>query len=376
MALELKIKRSGSVFRSFTIGACVFFFSSNSAHALERDLHRSLEAAAMGGAYTAIAEDEMAIFLNPAGVAAYDAMEIHWLSFDMSVSDDLISSGQELSKLRNVDGSTINSLMGKNIYMDTNARFMLMSPNFGFASFYNIQLGAFAKNQALPDIELAQQQTAGFQAAFGFSTSSSKKRGKGRHNRDFMSEWRFGVAPKYVFRRGGIREVPVANLITLSSGAINDLFGAVGSGYGVDLGVQRVAKLTPTSTLRLGAAYLDVGDTRFNSTADPMKSRLNTGIALTWRREKNATSLTGSMDFQQINNTGDFQNKLHMGLKLGLPVIDLFVGLGQMNFSYGLALDLWILRLSAASYVEEIGPLQGQNPDRRYGFRLDMKFKF
>ena len=320
--------------RSFGVAALVLFFGQASiAQALERDVHRSLEAAAMGGAYTAIVEDEMAIFLNPAGVAAYETMEVHWLSFDASISDDIIASGQQLSKLNNVSGSTINTFMGKNLYLDSNLRFILMSPNFGFASFYNVQLGAFAKNRALPDIELAQQQTAGFQTAFAISTSSMKKRGQGKRNKDVKSEWRFGAAPKYVFRRGGIRQLPVSTLITLDAAAIDSLFGVVGSGYGADLGVQRVHQFGPEQTLYFGASYLDVGDIRFSSTADPMKSRLNAGIGARWKGSRSIASITSSIEMKQLNNSGDFQNKLHMGVKLGLPLVDLFVGLGQMNFS-------------------------------------------
>lgn len=353
------------------------FFLCGSAHAeLARNVHHSLEASAMGGAYTAIVEDESAVFMNPAGVAAYDAMEIRWLSFDITASDDLISSAKTMSKLNKIDGTTINSIMGKNMFIDTGARFMLMSPNFGFASFYNIQLGAFAKNQALPNIELAQEQTAGFQTAFGISSAMSKKRGKGKRNKEFVSEWRFGVAPKYIFRRGGIRELASANLITLDSAQINNLFGNVGSAYGADVGVQRVEKLGNGTTLHFGAAWLDVGDTHFNSNADPIKSKLNVGAGATWGTDKSPTRITLSTELSQLNNTADFDKRTHLGVKLDLPILDIYAGLSQLNLTYGFALDFWFLRISAASYAEELGPIQGQNPDRRYGIRFDFKFRF
>jgi hypothetical protein len=169
-------------------------------------LLRSPEALAMGGAYTAIVEDRDAAFYNPAGVAAYDHLSIHYVDLDPTVSNWVISGWKTLQNLKNPSGASLNQLMGQNIYVQSTASAAILAPGFALIGLYDVQGALYAKNQAFPKIEYGYQTTRGVQAAFGYSVKDGRARGHGRHNSDYLSEWRFGVGAKLLTRTGGYHD--------------------------------------------------------------------------------------------------------------------------------------------------------------------------
>jgi len=64
-------------------------------------------------------------------------------------------------------------------------------------------------------------------------------------------------------------------------------------------------------------------------------------------------------------------NKTHFGTEFSLRILDFYAGLNQLNPTYGAAFDLWILRISAMSYAEELGVVYHQLPSRRYMLQID-----
>lgn len=348
--------------------------SANASAEMYRSLLRSPEALAMGGAYTAIVDDVDAPFYNPAGVAGIDHLSVHYVVIDPTISDWVVDGWKTLTALKNPGAADVNRLMGQNISVQATGRTAVLAPGFALVGFYDTQAALYAKNQAFPKVEYGYQRTSGVQMSLAFSTTDGKKRGRGRRNSEFLNEWRFGAGVKYLTRTGGYRLLSAAELFSIDNLDTEKLIGGKGSGYGADLGVQRVQRLTPEMTFQWGAAFLNIGDVQFGSGATPVKGDLASGVALTYK--KGIAGLTLAYDIQQINRSADFSKKQNIGARLRIPLLDFYAGFHQGFFTYGAAADIWILRVAGAVYKEELGQYVKQDTESRFALRIDFKMEF
>jgi hypothetical protein len=363
-------------FSIFTITLFVFVgvnlgFSNIARAEISRSLMRSPEALAMGGAYTAIADDRDAAFYNPAGVAAYTRLSLHIAAVDLTISDWVITGWKTLSEIKSPSGSTLNQFMGENISARAGATSAVLAPGFALIGLYDVQGALYAKNQAFPQIEYGYQTTSGVQAAFAYSVTDGRKRGLGKKNAEFLNEWRLGVGAKLLTRTGGYRLMTATELFTIGNTTLSSLVGGTGTGYGFDLGVQRIQRLNPGVTAYWGAAFLNIGDINFGNGASPLRGDLSTGFGL--RFKEGMASFTLAYDIQQLNHEADFGKRQNFGAKVGLPLLDLFGGLHQGYLTYGAAFDIWILRVTGSVYREQLGAYNEQDPEDRFALRVDFK---
>lgn len=328
----------------------------------------------MGGAYTAIVDDVDAPFYNPAGVAGIDHISIHFAAIDLTVSDWVVDGWKTFGELKNPNVNDVNRLMGQNIYVQASGRTAVLAPGFALVGFYDAQAALYAKNQAFPKVEYGYQRTSGIQMSFAYSTTDGKMRGRGRKNSAFLNEWRIGIGGKLLSRTGGYRLLSAAELFSLNDIDTEKLIGGSGSGYGLDIGVQRLQRLTQELTFHFGAAFLNIGDVHFGNGATPLKGDLASGIAFTYK--KGIAGLTLAYDLQQINRTADFSKKQNFGARLSLPLLDFYGGIHQGFLTYGAAADIWILRVAGAIYKEEMGQYVKQDTESRFALRVDFKMEF
>jgi hypothetical protein len=75
-------------------------------------------------------------------------------------------------------------------------------------------------------------------------------------------------------------------------------------------------------------------------------------------------------------NRSDIQlgKKLHLGVEVDLPLLDLRAGFHQGYWSAGVGLDIGLMRIDAASYGVELGVFPGQLEDRRYVVQMTSEF--
>ena len=99
----------------------------------------------------------------------------------------------------------------------------------------------------------------------------------------------------------------------------------------------------------------------------------NPSFGLGFKKDLNFFKLALAADMRNLDVDTNFVNKTHVGANLGMPLIDLYVGLNQMRATYGMAFDIWLIKISLLSYGEELGVKFGQNPSRRYLFQLDFQ---
>ena len=332
-------------------------------------LYRGARTEAMGGAYTALADDEQAIFLNPAGLAGIEHLQFNYLITDFTVSSDIISTAaQASSAFSKLSGNSLNLIMGKNIYAQVQLAPTLVGPGFGFSVLADQQVALRSENKALPQITFGYQTTDGFQLAYGTSI------GKGK--RGFFGdkvELRLGAAAKMLFRRGGYRRLSPLTLFQLSPSKAQGLIGPWGKGYGLDLGSQLVYRANKRLNFYAGLAMTDVGDTCFGDGPDPIKSVLSGGFAA--RYDLGVIHIKTIYDQRHILQVTDWRKKNHFGVELGLPMLSIYGGINGVYPTYGVSFDIWVLSLTAASYVEEQGSFVYQDPEHRWMTRLAFKFE-
>jgi hypothetical protein len=347
-----------------TVLLILIFQNANASELLP--LYRGARAAAMGGAFVGLADDEQAVFLNPAGLAGVRNVTIHYLVADLDASYDAIATGiSNASSLGNLSFNTISDvLMGKNIYGRAQITPTLIGQNFGVGILSDAQISIVSKNKALPQETIGYQFTNGIQFAFGFPLNRSSS--------DRIGELRLGFAGKVMWRRGGYQLMSLLDLMSLNADSLSTLAGNYAMGLGVDVGVHYIKKIGKSLTFSWGSSMTDLGDTAFQGYADPQRHNLTIGIGSKYELSK-ALTVTAVYDVKNITQDVDWRKRNHFGVELGFPFLTVYGGFNQTYLSYGAAFDLWLFRLTAASYAEEIGVLSFQDPVRRYMLRLGLK---
>lgn len=326
-------------------------------------LFRGARAAAMGNAFTAVADDEEALFYNPAGLAGIQGFSFHLFDGMLDTSNDLISDYPNLNTaFKNANVSSLNALMGKDIYARGTAISAVVLPGFEFALLYDQQIAILEKNEALPQSTFGAQTTYGAQMGFGIPVHKFR-----RHKGEIY----FGISGKLLWRAGGYQNVDLSQLMTDNLKPITSNLTNFGSGEGLDAGLMYVRTFKKRFKVKAALAMTDIGTTSFTSGADPINSNLTAGVAGVLESQDMTATL--SYDYSHILDYADWRMKTHMGLELKFPLLSLEGGLNELSPTYGAGLDLGMFKFMFVSYAEEQGVLAGQDSERRTLIYLSMK---
>jgi hypothetical protein len=319
---------------------------------------------AMGGAGVGLADDEYALFLNPAGLAGQNTRRFRVLGAGAEATvDSILNLSSSISGLSNFTPSNLNTLMGKEVFVRSSVVPMIQLPGFALTYFGDVQGAIEQYNQANPSFKLGSMITHGVQAGMGWSWKS------GRRAKD---ELRYGVSGKMLWRRGGYYDsVSTLQLASQGKSYINSLMGEFGTGFGADLGLQYVNHMNAKEELLAGASLTDVGGIRFSS-ANAQRIEMNPSIGIAYKRNADFMRFRLAFDLRNLDQAISFANKTHFGAEASLRILDLQLGLNQLNPTYGVAFDLWVLRVTAVSFSEELGVRNHQLTSRRYMLQVDL----
>lgn len=336
-----------------------------------RPLYRSARAQAMGGAYVGLADDESAVFLNPAGLAGQQKTSFVLVNGDVEISQDSISSFTDFKgALSKFDTSVLSKLMGKNLYGRVSYDPIFVMPNFSLAGIYDGQAALYSSNRALPQVLAGYQVTNGLQSAIGVSLIQRKRPRPGQN------DLRIGIAGKMLWRRGGYYLLTPAQLLQASTGTgfLSNIAGTYKSGFGADAGLHYVQPLSKTMTFSLGAAYRDIGNTSFEGPASPIFSNLVVGGALKYKAGLLNVNL--AYDHSHLTNASDWRTRNHVGVEFGVPFLTLYGGINQVYPTYGARMDLGFLKATVLYYGTETGTVAYSAVDQRYMMNLTFQFDF
>ncbi len=333
------------------------------------ELYQGARSKGMGGAYVGLADDQQTLFYNPAGLAGVKRSTLQYVDTMFEASTDSYAVYKNsFSSLSGFSISTLNALQGYNTYLRAQTVPMFLMQNFGFGFVFDQQFAYFSKNLSLPNITMGYQTTMGIQAGFGLNLSSRRI----RPGRPLL---RLGASFKALWRRGGYIEIPQSTLLGLSgtTGLITTLFGNFGFGLGMDIGAHYIMPMSRRVTFSFGTAFTDIGDTSFSSQASAQKGNLSAGFALKYK--SGVTGFTFAYDMRNILESTDWRKKNHIGMELGLSFLDIYLGVNQAYLTYGVGVDVWIMKIKAISYAEELGASLFQDSNRRYMLKIEAKVR-
>ncbi|MEZ4741846.1 MAG: hypothetical protein R3B45_05275 [Bdellovibrionota bacterium] len=319
----------------------------------------------------AIADNEDAIFYNPAGIALGKGLykKTVFAAPMLEVSQDTRDVIRKIAVEDEAPTSILREHEGR-------------PQHLGFNTFTGVilrraALGAFASNSSTlmlfkdPDGGSLESLYVGSTAAAGMTFSLAQ---------DFFNQTLLvGFTGKYIMKGQANFKASAAEAESLSS--INpDSLAMKGQGTGADIGVMY--KIPSQYNISLGLTIQDIGNTTFtpdqktdlSKKERPLKDNLqtiNAGIAV--EPGQRASRFKFMLDLRDLENrTGNsFYRRFHLGSEITVKdIVGITVGINQGYPTFGFYTDIRVLRLDLGFYTEELDELAGRRPDNRYFFRL------
>lgn len=316
----------------------------------------------MGGAFTAVADDENAVFYNPAGLDRVPAWGLGVVNPLVEVGEDGLDFARDAQDTDFDDAGEVTDLLRDYVGTSEHYRAALF-PHFVMR---HLELGVLAQvsatlqpnNRVFPETDVAALQTLSAHLGTGFGF--------------FEGRLRLGAAAKYV------QAHRLDEVYTVEHIAAPDFRDRVeddleeGRGFGVDLGAMVTAPVALEPTL--GLTVLNVGDTNLGD-AGELPQQINLGVSVHHRFSW--LEVTGAADWvdvtTRVGEDDDPYKRLHFGVESRFPkVLSIRGGLYQGYATLGATVDLWALRLDYATYAEELGSAAGDRADRRHVAQLTL----
>ncbi len=325
-------------------------------------LHRGVRPLGMGGAFTAVADDENALFYNPAGLSNIDTLQLGIFNPLIEVSENTIDMYYDSQDTDFEDTGEVTDFLRDYVGEHQHGRVALL-PHVGFnIRDYGIMVAGLAqatldmdvRNPVWPEAHVDAVYEYGLLAGVGLKVP--------------ITGLRAGATVKFISRHS-LDEVYTATDIAdddFDQELEDDMES--GSGIGFDLGAIYRMPFLEIIDLDLGLTVqnlpeMDMGD------AKPLETQTNVGLAAT--KSFAGFDLVAALDYMDLTNSYDEDEdpakRLHMGAEVRLPkILSVRAGLNQGYYTAGATVDFRIVRFDVATYGEEVGAHAGQREDRRY----------
>lgn len=334
--------------------------------------YKGIRPLGMGGAFTAVANDENAMFYNPAGmnnIKGFGGAEILNPLFEVSRNTlDFLRDVQDIADAETDTEQTelaadlLEKWLGEHLHLRTG-----LFPN---VTFHNFGIGVLAQGMFHGEVHNPLgSNTLEVRGGYDIALLVSGAYGFTVMNNPLQ----IGVTGKVIQRQLVDQRYTTRELVEQDGiDPTDDL--EKGTGFGVDLGAIYALPvfLNPSFGLTLqNIADTDLGD------AGELPQQLNLGVA--FKPTVGFGVLILALDVvdltRQVGTDDDLAKRLHVGVEYQLPVIlAVRAGFNQGYFGGGFTADLWILKLAYAYYIEELGAFAGQQPDRRHAAQLSLGF--
>lgn len=341
--------------------------------------HYGIRPLAMGNAFVSVADDYNALFYNPAGLARLKTWTGELLNPGFEVSKNTLGFIDSVSELQSSGKSSasdtldlFSSHLGENQHFSFQWTPHLIFPGFGLGIGSELAANLSFHREISADVDIGPRVIVPVGLAMNFLE-------------DRLS---LGAAVKLVGRGGVNREFDIQTLEAFTKKSsqedsktqpkLSDYVEG-GMGYGADVGMlfTPIKPMEPT----LGVSITDVGGTPYrkmnvNGSAvavpETRLPSLNVGTSFKPYTSGPLSILT-AVDMHSVNQPFSFTKKLNFGSEIGIgQILKIGLGLHQGYFSSGFQFDVGLLKLRAVTYAEELGPVAGDNMDRRYALQLKL----
>lgn len=352
----------------FIFFSIIYSFATFSAET--QYLVRSPKALLMGDAYTSAANDEFAMYYNPAALGNGNLIEFASINPTFSLSN-LIADADKFSSLSSDPAEISQTIMNTPLYIQTMGAPTLKFGPVGFGLLANLRTNFILRNVVYPQMEIDYRFDKGFILGYAHSWGRGGKYDKyNPYKRKKISSSGYrvsiGASAKYIDRtvlvgNYSLFGVKLLNAITSGATDVNTLRESLGyargTTWGFDGGINFVLS-TGRSEFTMGLSILDVAGSNFDrteGTAAIPEQPMMINYGLSFSQDLPGFDYRLALDLHPLNSGMDFMRKLHVGGEIALPFFEVFLGYGSGYFSYGLQMDLWLLKLTAGLYGIELG---------------------
>ena len=359
----MKIATISNRWRPLLVAALLSVVSiSNSAAGEYPSFYRGVRPLAMGGAFTAVADDEQALFYNPAGLADISRLNLAILNPLVGVSEDSLEMYQDL---QDTDFETVEEaedFLRKYIGVQQHLR-AAVNPYIGFnvadygvmiAGLGNGTVNAMPYDTANPKLDVTVIGDYGLLGGVGGKLP--------------FSGLRMGLSLKVINRYSLEEQYTAEDLVEDEFDKIVEDDLQEGAGISADIGVLYTLPFISLVDLDVGLAVQNFPSMNMGDALD-IDTQVNMGVAM--KKTLAGFGFIGALDCmdltQDIGEDDDWGKRLHVGAEVQFPLIlSLQAGLNQGYWTGGLGLDFRVLRFDLATYGEEIGEKAGDQVSRRY----------
>ena len=336
-------------------------------------VRESLRARGMGNAFTAVANDEMLFFYNPAGLRSvnYNIYEI--VGFNFTINENTLSMGNSSNT-----NSTLGGLAGRKLYVESNVGLLShVNSRFGWSLFQNTLIDIQVRNPVFPYLETRSFVQAGLAGGMAWSFL------------DYKLD--FGVGAKLVQRAGidtkfhvfdeAIIEITEENKFTKLSNKFENK-AAFAPDAGVIYHFDGVHNLYP----KVAISLQNIGGLDFNN-AGIVPMTMNLGIST--ESELGGFDIILAADYhdlidgQKLVSSGNTitERNIKFGTEIGWNklfnghhLFSIRAGRNGPYNSAGWTMNLFGFKIDVAKYAQEIGGFSGELMDQRTSLQVSMIF--
>lgn len=334
-----------------------------------QSFHRGTRTLGMGGAFTAVADDQNALYFNPAGLSLIKGFSLGLFNPQVEVSKNSIDLFSDLSDVNKDDSGAVADVMRK--YIGENNHVKLATDIYTGFKIGNVGVMVSAIGQATmnvrirnpvwPEAHVVGVGDYGMMAGAGMDLP-------------FIQGLKVGASIKGI-TRNSLDEVYTPDIIADDN--FNDIVSddqKTGNGVSADLGLLYTTNALKVSSLNLALVAQNIPEMDFGEAVDA-KTQFNMGIALS--QKLLGLTVTEAADiYDMTDNAGNdesYEKKVHLGVEVALPaILSVRAGLNQGYYTAGATLNFKIIKFDVATYGEELGVIGGQKEDRRFVGQVSM----
>ncbi|MCF8060342.1 MAG: hypothetical protein K9K67_13655 [Bacteriovoracaceae bacterium] len=366
----------------------LFFLSTLSLEAAFSYLNRSAEGLLMGDAFTAVADDEMTLFYNPAALGRNRGVSIvplkpnfvlpDVLDKDLSFDNPSFGISDRFKNFPTDPAPIADRILGYPVYLEVGAAPAVKVMNFGFNLFAVSKTSMDVQNAIHPVLDVSYRLDRGFILGYAFTGGNGAK-GKNPQG----STTSFGIGAKTMNRQGldNTFDLFGTSLLDIIQNSDNyktirkNLGYSKGSGIGFDLGFEYNYYTGPTR-YTFGISWLDIGDTSFTKEeglVDVPDQNQSINLGTSFNQDFGLFDYTLAADYSNlVDATTPALSKLKLGVRARMPILSGYLGYNGGYASWGLGVNIFFLELRVGFYGIELGQKYRQEEGKRTVISLSL----
>ncbi|MFH2128920.1 MAG: hypothetical protein ABIK68_00990 [bacterium] len=331
-------------------------------------LRRSIRALGMGDAFVAVANDENALFYNPAGLQSLQQHIVEILTINATLNQNFTDFSKEDSSDQS---AVIGRMVGKKFYADLNLSALSISgPGWGYSLFSGFRFDAKIRNPTVPYFELLSYLQYGAIGGMAFN---------------FLDETLLVGASYKVINRNGVRkDLHVVDFLddNFSDQLEDDFSTKIASSP--DIGVIYILEKYYNCEPRLALVVKNIGDMDFGNTG---KVPMSVDVGVSTESEFAGFNMILAMDWVDLTAATtqyrSFKRNLKMGVEIGMwkrsnthHALSFRAGRNGEYGTWGLSVNIpyFPMKIDYANWSEEVGNVAGDIEDKRQSIQISFNF--